>query len=193
MKHLSVLTVVCLAGLLGGCSSAPPRSATTQPSGVLVAGNDFDVLMNVTEEVSRDLLFKPAVRDYRAGLFRTEPTISAQWFEFWRKDIRTSHDAAESSLGKVRRTLTVQIEKNDAGAFVAKPSVLVERFSLSERRLTTAAGYRSIYRERYVATGNSLTDSGIIVPDSYWYSVGHDPELERYVAQQIEQRLARGG
>lgn len=191
MRRLLILTSILAFGALAGCTSAPPRSAATQPSGVSVAGGDFEKLMNASEEVARDLFFQPAVRDYRAGLFRTEPTISAQWFEFWRSDIRTSDDAAESSLGKVRRTLTVRIEKDDSGAFVAKPDVQVERYSLAERRLTTAAGYRYIYRDRYVATGNSLTDAGIIAPDAYWYAIGNDPALERYVAEKIQARLAK--
>lgn len=190
MKRLLILA--CLASLLTACTSAPPRSATTQSSGVTVRASDFDRLMDATEEVSRELLFKPAVRDHRTGLFRTEPSMSAQWFEFWRADVQTPDDAAESSLGKVRRTLTVRIEKDDTGTFVARPEVVVERYSLSERRLTTAAGYRSIYRERYRPTGNTLSDAGIVVPDSYWYSVGNDPALERYVAKQIEKRLADG-
>lgn len=190
MRRLLKLTSLLALAAVAGCSSAPPRSSTTQPSEVSVSNGDFDRLMNASEEVARDLLFLPAVRDYRAGLFRTVPTMSAQWFEFWRSDIRTGNDAAESSLGKVRRTLTVRIEKDASGAFVARPDVLVERFSLAERRLTTAAGYRFIYRDRYVATGNSLTDAGIFAPDAYWYAIGNDPELERYVAEKIQARLA---
>jgi hypothetical protein len=189
MKFLAILGSITLAAAVGGCTSAPPRSATTQPSGATAVATDFDRLMNATDDVSRDLLFKPAVQDYRSGLYRTEPMISAQWFEIWRADVRTSSDAAESSLSKVRRTLTVRIEKDEAGKFIAKPDVLVERYSLAERRLTTAAGYRSIFRERYRSTGNSLTDAGVLAPDAYWYSVGNDPELERYVARKIEERL----
>lgn len=191
MKFYAVLSVLTLAAGLAGCTSAPPRSAATQPSGVSVATTDFERLMKVTDDVSRDLLFTPAVQDFRSGLYRTEPMLSAQWFEFWRRDTQTASDLAESSLARIRRTLTVRIEKDAGGQFVAKPEVLVERYSLAERRLTTAAGYRSIFRERYRPTGNSLTDAGIAAPDAYWYAVGNDPELERYVAQKIQQRLAR--
>lgn len=186
---IKTLTALALIGLALGCSSAPPRSASTQPSGANVRGNNFDQMMDASEEVSRELLFTPARKDYRAGLLRTEPTVSAQWFEFWRNDVRTPSDAAESSLAKIRRTLTVRIEKDASGTFVAKPEVLVERLALSERRLTSSAGYRSVFRERYRATGNSLSDAGIISPDSYWYSVGNDPALERYVAEQIQKKL----
>ncbi len=190
MKLPLALAIVGLSAA-AGCTSTPTRSATTQPSGVSVVATDFDRLLDATDDVSRDLLFKPAVRDYRSGIYRTEPMISAQWFEFWRADVQTGADAAESSLSKTRRTLTVRIEKDSAGKFIAKPEVLVERYSLAERRLTTAAGYRSIYRERYRPTGNSLSDAGITAPDAYWYSVGNDPELERYVAEKIEARLAK--
>ncbi len=191
MGHLHLASFIAMAGLIGGCSSQPIRSATTQPSGVSIVGGDFESLMKVTEAVSRELLFPPSVRDYRTGLYRSEPTISAQWFEVWRSELRTSTDKLESSLGKIRRTLTVRIEKDADGRFVARPEVLVERFSLSERRLTTAAGYRSIYRDRYTPTGNTLSDAGVVAPDSYWFPVGNDPNLERYVARKIEEKLAR--
>lgn len=191
MKVTTLLASICLAATFIGCTNAPPRSATTMPSGVSVSSTDFDQLLDASEHVSRDLLFTPAVRDYRAGVFRTEPMISAQWFEFWRSDVRTAADAAESSLSKTRRTLTVRIKKDDAGKYIANPEVLVERYSLAERRLTTAAGYRTIYRERYRPTGNTLSDAGISAPDAYWYSVGNDPELERYVAKKIEERISK--
>jgi hypothetical protein len=190
MKFLAFAGSIVIAAVVG-CSSAPPRSAAVQASGVSVAANDFERLMKVTDDVSRDLLFAPAVQDYRSGLYRTEPALSAQWFEFWRSDVRTASDAAESSLAKIRRTLTVRIEKDESGRFIAKPEVLVERYSLAERRLTTAAGYRSIFRERHRPTGNSLTDAGIAAPDAYWYSVGNDPELERYVARRIEDGMKK--
>lgn len=189
--RLAISLAAAALAFVAGCNSAPIRSATTMPSGVSVSCADFDRLMKASEDVSRDMLFTPAVRDYRAGVFRTEPTLSPQWFEVWRRDAQTSTDLAESSLSKIRRTITVRIEKDSSGTFIAKPEVLVERYSLSERRLTTAAGYRSIYRERYRPTGNSLTDAGVVAPDAYWYPVGNDPDLERYVAAKLEAKLNR--
>lgn len=195
--------------LVAGCRSTPSSVATsstqpieakilppasTQPSDVSVASADFDRLWAAGDAVARSLLFRPALQDRRGGLYQTEPMLSAQWFEPWRRELRTADAKVQSSVASIRRTLIVHIERGEGGegGFVARPEVLIERFSLAERRVTTSAGYHSIFRERTRrsgGTGTAESDAGVLLPDSYWYPVGNDPDLERYVADKMRGRL----
>lgn len=191
-----------LAALALGCASSPEASsvattspttqdATTQPSNVTVTANDFDKLWTAADLAARDLLFMPGRQDRRAGIYQTEPTLSGQFFEPWREDAITASARSQSSLASIRRTITVKIDKQPDGTFVARPSVLVERYALAERRITTSAGYRTVFRDRNTSFGSIETDNGLILPPSYWYSVGNDPVLEQYVANAMERQLKK--
>lgn len=197
---------VCLA-LLAGCAgeraalpSQEPSladanlesSPATRPSDVEVHAATFDALWDAGDAVARSLLFKPELEDRRAGLYQTEPMLSAQWFEPWRRDVRTVGGVVQSSLATIRRTLSIQIDRDPSGGFVARPHVLIERYSLSERRVTNSASYRSVFRartRRTPGTGTPETDAGLNLPDSFWYPVGNDPVLEQAVAEKMADRL----
>ena len=71
--------------------------------------------------------------------------------------------------------------------------MLIERYALAERRITTSAGYRTVFRERNTNFGTIETDAGLELPPSYWYTVGNDPELERHLAEAIEKQLRKPG
>ena len=145
MKHSLICFWLSLAGGGVGCASTSSKSAETVPSSVGVVDSRYDRLMNVAEDVSRELLFKPATRDFRTGLLRTEPMVSAQWFEFWRSDVQTPADMAQSSLGKIRRTLRVGMG-NLVTAFqqkLTRGSVLLLTDCQVSRREGTGAANRS--------------------------------------------------
>jgi hypothetical protein len=188
------LLIATLGLALAGCASSRnpvelPAAAATQPSNAAVTAADFEKLWAAADLAARDLLFTPTRQDRRAGLYETEPLLSGQFFEPWRRDAISAADRAQSSLASIRRTLTIKIDKAEDGSFVAKPRVKVERYALAERRVTTSAGYRSVFRDRNTSFGTIETDAGLTLPQSYWYEVGNDPTLEQYVANAIGRRL----
>ena len=66
-------------------------------------------------------------QDFRAGVITTKPLVSKQFWELWRNDVVTLSDMANSSLATHRRTLRFDIDRKDAGGYVATPRVVVER------------------------------------------------------------------
>lgn len=206
MRHSisSLVLLLCLAGCHSAGSGVAPSTqpieaevlppASTQPSTVAVRDADFDRLWTAGDAIARSLLFRPGLQDRRGGVYQTEPMLSAQWFEPWRRELRTTDAKVQSSVASIRRTLTVKIDRAEDGTFVARPEVLIERYSLAERRVTTSAGYHSVFNARTRRSrgtvGTIESDAGLLLPDSYWYSVGNDPDLERYVADKMRGRLS---
>jgi hypothetical protein len=196
---------------LVGCASQPPReksiaktqatsqrstqpttaSAATQPaapSANTVTAYDFDKLWNAAADEARGRMFVIDRRDYRGGVLTTEPLLSAQFFEPWRRDALKAEDVAESSLASIRRTIRLEFTRNDDGTFSVVPHVLVERYAATERRITNAMMYRAAFR-RTTATGTRERDRGIELPQRYWYRTGNDPELEKSLAEALRRRL----
>ena len=118
----------------------------------------------------------------------TFPLVSSQFFEVWRQDLVRPADTAEASLATVRRTLRFDIGRRPDGTFRAVPKVLIERFTSTERRITSVTQYREIFSiER--AEGDRERDRGYELPTEYWYAIGRDEALERRVAAQVEGKL----
>lgn len=208
---LRVTAVVALFVI--GCAQnqrfAPPTTqmatdvdpATTQPSywydqpGVAsVEGSGFQTLWNTAEDVARSYFFKIDRIDYREGVLTTEPMVSAQFFEPWRRDVQTIDDSLESSLATVRRTVRFEFTKLDNGSYRVVPKVLVERRSIAEQRITSVVLYRQTFK-RPVTTGKKApsgtheTDVGVYLPARYWYPIGRDQTLEKSIAERMESHL----
>jgi hypothetical protein len=199
-----LLAAGCISGSSALVEDSPAATAidpaTTQPSywyGQPETGSassdDFDRLWGICADVARDFLFDIEVRDYRGGEMVTEPLVSGQWFEPWRRDARTIEDRMESSLVAMRRTIRFDFARNEGGWSVT-PKVLVERQSIAEKRITSVLQYRNAFqppsRSRYRASGTAESDQGINLPERYWYPVGRDTTLEAALVRAIEQKLS---
>ncbi len=194
------LWMVIAAMVLTGCAGskrddadapAPTSQATTARAARenTVVARDFDRLWRACADVARDRQFKIARRDYRGGILTTEPLVSAQFFEPWRRDAITAGAVAESSLATIRRTIRFEFTRHEDGRFTVIPHVLVERYSSAERRITSASLYRNAFR-RTTATGTRESDRGIELPTRYWYSVGNDAALERNIAEAVRRKVS---
>lgn len=187
---------ILFAATLAGCTQTPSAAVetaridpSTQPSQAFVSATDFDELWNASDDVARSLLFKPDRQDRRSGTLQTEPMTSSQWFEPWRRELKSADAVAQSSLATVRRTLTVQITKDPASnTFRATPSILVERYARTGSRITNSARYRQVYQPNR-STGSAERDRGVLLPNAYWYPIGNDPDLERDIAARIQKQL----
>ena len=188
--------LVALCAALVGCASSSKKSAspTTYPTTAqapaenTITASDFDQLWRACADVARDRQFVIDRQDYRGGVLTTEPLVSAQFFEPWRRDAITSDAVAESSLATIRRTIRFTFTRHDDGTFSAVPHVVVERYSSAERRITSAIHYRSAFR-RTMATGTRESDRGVQLPARYWYRIGNDPALERDLAEAVRKRV----
>ena len=190
-----LLALACAVGVLVGCASrSVSKSPTTQPATAAaesqnaITATDFERLWTACADVARGRLFTIDRRDYRGGVLTTEPLVSAQFFEPWRRDALTADAVGESSLATIRRTIRFTFTRHDDGTFFVVPHVLVERYSSAERRITSAQLYRSAFRKT-TATGTRESDRGVQLPARYWYRIGNDPVLEKDLADAVRRRV----
>jgi hypothetical protein len=204
---------IVVAMLAGGCITSPQNPAATQPSTVLnlattqpsywydqpdaavVRSGDFEKLWTACEDVARDYLFKISREEYRSGVLTTEPMVSGQWFEPWRRDGRSLDDSQENSIATIRRSIRFEFTRQSDNTWQMTPKILVERQSIAERRITSAVSYRNILAAppRNAASpgspGSREADQGILIQRRYWYPIHRDNEFERAVAQSVEKKL----
>jgi hypothetical protein len=159
-----------------------------QPAVASVTSLQFQPLWNTCERVARSYLFELDRQDYRLGLLTTKPMISKQILEPWRKDAGTLRAVMDDSLSTIRRTLRLQIDRRDDGTFEMTPRVLIERETILERRLTSAAQYRTAFSGPAVGSRTNA-DIDANVPIIYWTPIGRDFEMERHVAAEVQDRL----
>jgi hypothetical protein len=206
--HARTLSFIVLPSscifLLSGCITGKSNPAATQPvtyveqkqatpdywwnqPGVTRAtGSEFQKVWDACEGELYTRLFPVDRTQYRNGLLSSEPVVSKQFFEVWRTDAVSVHDVAESSLATIRRTVRFEVTRRDDGKYEAVPKVLIERFSSSERRLTTITQYHQAFSTgRYDAT----PDQAAVSSDDYWYPLRRDTDLEKDMAASIQNRL----
>ncbi len=174
-------------------TTAPTSSPATSPRPAAtprlqVHARDYDALWLACRSAARARGFTIAREDYRGGVLTTEPLVSAQFFEPWRRDAITATEIARSSLASIRRTLRFELTRLDDGKYAAAPHVIVERYSAAERRITSAMSYRSAFRKTE-STGTREADRGVVLQARYWYRIGNDPALERSLANAIRRRI----
>jgi hypothetical protein len=215
---IRIVLIAAAASALVGCASASKKTslpattrpstmpASTQPTGsatgrtqywfnqpgvVSVHAGNFDALWHACEDAARHFGFWIDREDFRGGLITTQPLTSKQFWEFWRNDVATLEDVANSSLATYRRTLRFDIDKQKDGGFVATPRVVIERYSRSEQPITASVYLRNAFRtQRHNRNyGTRETDRGVALPRKYWYATGRDEAIEREVAKAVAKRL----
>ena len=168
---------------------AEPGYWLRQPAAVSVAYDDFQELWTAARNAAQGASFTIDRVDYRGGVMTTFPIASKQFFEFWRHDVAAPDDLTESSLATVRRTVRFEFAQLDDGTYELVPKVLVERWTSTERRITSVYQYREVFSiER--AEGSRLRDDlGYDLPTEYWYAIGRDADLERALARSVQNQL----
>src|SRR2546423_724931 len=96
-------------------ATTQPFYWTTQPSNVRVSSASFERLWSACERTAREYGFPLDRQDLRNGVMTTEPVISQQFFEPWRRDTGTASGVANNSLATFRRSIRFAIEKEDGG------------------------------------------------------------------------------
>lgn len=205
LKFFSLTLSLCGSILvLSGCITGPSNPAATQPATAIdpdratlqywidqpaiahVHSDQFQPLWNACRDSARDRFFNIDRNDYREGLLTTFPVISQQFFEPWRRDTGDGRELLQSSLATVRRTLRFEFER-DGDFWTVTPKVVVERFSLAERRITSVTQYRTIVQG--ATEPDRLGPDGQRIANSYWYAIGRDTALEQTLADEIHGRI----
>lgn len=212
MTRITILLVSLSAGVLAGCIAHPQNPSATQPATAVnpattqpsywldqpapasAQASDFQRLWDASEDVAREFFFRLDRQDYRAGLLTTRPMVSAQWFEPWRREVRTAKDRNESSLATIRRTIQFHFERLDDNSYRVTPKVLVERQALAEQRITSSVMYQQYFRRpprpQDRPRGTRESDVGLYLPNRYWYPIGRDPAMEKALAEAIHKKVA---
>jgi hypothetical protein len=159
-----------------------------RPATASVAYDDYDELWEAAIGAARWRGFRIDRTDYRNGLLVTRPLSSKQLFEPWRRDVATLPDMAESTLASIRRIVRFEIAKRDDDTFELVPKVLVERFTSTERRITSVTQYRESFSIE-VGQGSRERDKGVNIPETYWYTTDRDDAMERQLADAVRSRL----
>jgi hypothetical protein len=160
-----------------------------KPAVTEVSSPDFDKLWNACRATLVADGFVIDRTDYRDGVMTTLPLVSKQFYEVWRMDVVTVHDLAQSSLGTMRRTVRIDIRRGDDGKFHAAPRVVVDRFSLLAKRITSVAQYRSVFAITTNDVRLSTEEEGPNVVAQYWYPVARDYNLEKDIVNWTKWRL----
>lgn len=204
MARFKSLWALAVAGIVvAGCHPATPTATPVtelpkkqayqeywfnQPAVVKVESNNYDALWNACERAAAKSLFLVERFDYRLGVLSTKPLVSKQFFEFWKGDVVDAKSQILSDLATRRRTVRFQIfEEGDH--FVCEPKVVVDHYSMPERRLTAVTQYQYAF-SIHQPFAEENADDGTPERVDYWYAESRDPALERVIADRIREELA---
>jgi len=180
-----VILILALPVLVFSCQR-PAERLTLETPEMFVTKADHDQAWDEILEVLREHDFTPEYVNPRFGIIRTYPTISQQWFEFWRADAQGWYQWLESSLHTIRRHVQVKFTPKD-DRYKVDVTVYVQRKSQPERQVTTASGALQIYGEKLpIYTGEKLAAGEGV----HWVDLGTDQALADYLVERIERRLA---
>jgi hypothetical protein len=182
MRFLIVFGIVLV---FTGCQRPvpPPEPA---PMTLVVQKGEYDLAWDETLDVLNEHYFIPDRQDRRDGLIITYPSLSKQWFKFWRDDAQGSYDVCESSMHSIRRIVRVKFIPQGERVEI-QLTVTIQRKSQPQRQVTTSSGAFQVFRDRVplVETGEAAQRSEIIT----WNDLGKDVRLANYLLEKIERRL----
>lgn len=184
-----------------GCRAPAPAGGPTQ---MKVWIDDRGAFLEDAVFTLRREFFKPTAVDRGNGVIITEPEVSRQWFEFWRKDPVDRYQTAESSLHTIRRTVRVEVEptgpvtprsglaldtpkamsfaKDQADEYRLQVTVDKTRYAAPARQVTTTSGALGIYSER-LPTTEGIRQSR--AESEQWVPLGRDALLEDYLIKKL--------
>lgn len=184
--------------LTGCASSTTPRTAV-DPAASLPPSL-YPQAFDAGAAVLRDAGFEVDRRDFRFGRITTKPKGSPTVLEFWKPDNRGADLALRSTLGDLRRTVTVHFtpEGVDAAEWIAavrnnevtpayplRVEVLLERLQVPARRMngsTRSAVFADLAEVPAELRGRGITGQ-------YWQPIGRDADLERRLQREVFDRL----
>ncbi len=186
-RHICIFFISVVIISLAGCSSSTSKAASEpKPIALIIPADELDPAWDEIVEVLREHYFIPDRQDRRTGIIITRPTVSQQWFEFWRDDAQGWYQWAESSLHTMRRIVEVHFMKAGKDKIEIKVKVHVQRKNQPQRQITTSSGVIQAFRDTIpIYTGATPKSSKIV----QWTDIGEDKLLEKYLLELIHRRL----
>jgi len=182
-----VLAAAMLLTLVGACQQPVQPDGPTRS--VVQAADDeqFHALWEACQAVLRRHRFKIDRKDLRAGLITTFPQTSQSFLEFWRHDVDTPYDLAESSMRTVRRSVTIQISKPTGDSeYSLDITVHKEHRHAVERQINNAAAALRIFSADLPTAAGRKFDPAT---DIIWTPAGRDEAMERRLLNLVLERL----
>ncbi len=190
---------------LAGCAARPVEAGLPGPPVAPLAAEAYGPTFEAAVAVLRDAGFNVDRQDYRFGRITSTPKGSPTILEPWKPDNRTTGDALRSTLGNLRRTVTLFFEPVPASAsaggdnsvsrdaqrsassgtsYTLRVEVLLERVEVPHRRLNGVTKGPIFADLREVPA--ELAARGIT--GTYWQPVGRDQRLEHHLLERILDR-----
>lgn len=189
LKKQSVSTLgLCfvLGLLLCGCGQQQGNMTIEQ---ITVPNLDKASAMEISETVLAEMHFEIEKADTNSGYIRTRPLPGAQFFELWRSDNAGANNWLMSNLHSVRRTVEINISRND-GQLQVDCSVHVQRLSVPESQntsVTSGRAYRMFSKSK--PTLQRLTLYPEQEEGMAWEDLGADEQLSTEILKRIEKRI----
>jgi len=176
--------------MLAGCAGQRGQTLTlgeTEP--VCFADLEKTAAMHAAEDVLAKMHFVIEKADPEAGLVRTKPLTGAQFFEFWRADSAGGFNAAEANLHSIRRTVEVEVRKQDNGLCIGC-DVKTERLNLPEHEVSSSARAYAMFSRSSSSLQrmrlNPKQKEGVA-----WVDLGKDSRLATRILERIEKQITK--
>jgi hypothetical protein len=187
MRLTIITSVLLVSSILVGCHK-PDASFQTLRTEIVVPKDSFDVAWDETLDFLAEHDFRPDYQNPRSGKIISTPTVSQQWFEFWRDDTQGGFEWLESSMHTIRRRVEVDFVPTEKDYRILL-AVAVQRKTQPERQVTTASGALQIYRDKLPVYTGEMAPEGTGVT---WVDVDSDFRMENYLANGLARRLGAG-
>lgn len=173
---------------LAGACQRPIQPEGPTRSMVQAAGDEeFHALWEACQAVLRRHRFKIDRKDMRTGVITTFPQTSQSFLEFWRHDVDTPYDLAESTMRTVRRSVTIEISKPPGNSeYALEVTVNKQRLQAVERQINNAAAALRIFSADLPTIAGKKFDPAT---DTIWTPVGRDGAMERRFVNLVLKRL----
>ncbi len=182
-----ILATTVALTLAGACQRPIQPDGPTRSMVHAAGDEEFHALWEACQAVLRRHRFKIDRKDLRAGLITTFPQTSQTFVEFWRHDVDTPYDLAESAMRTIRRSVTIQISKPPGNSeYALDVTVNKEHRHAVERQMNNAAAVLRIFSADLPTTAGRKFDPAT---DTIWTPVGRDGAMERRLVNLVLERL----
>jgi len=181
MREMLVCAFLFLMIAAGGCSE---QQSDVEGSKLCKGGVNKAEMIELCEEVLRDLTFDIDKSDVESGVVLSRPLRGGQFFEFWRRDNQGGFNNAESNIHSLRRTASFSLAESE-GKVCVTCVVDVERLSLSEMGASEPGYKYDKISSRNIRLANMQVD--VSGKEKSWIDMGEDYRLE----EELMERLAK--
>ncbi len=192
-SNLCTYALITCVLMLASCANEQQYESVEQ---ICTPQMDKARIMQIAEEVLRQMHFTIAKADAETGFIRTRPLPGAKFFEFWRSDNIGTFNAAEANLHSIRRIAELNIsrpprllgENKNGGQLCIDCDVNVQRLSLPQRQISSAWSRQEMFTQ-----SDSSIQTLRLHPEQKtamaWVDLGQDAKLATEILKRIEKRL----